>query len=197
MENIPIIYLKNRKIYNEKEGERISLDEALNQFNSDEKIYIFDSDGIKRDKPNLCMYPKLSEKLRIWVDSGPRDLGDVVDSVMAGASLITIRQNLYSNFDISSIKNITEREIYLNIDLVNKDIYKTDFSKFQDIDGIVTFIDDNQFDRDFRMKDLLKELCKQYKTYVAKTEDMPTAYLKKFGAAGLLLEASMLKKENY
>jgi len=75
MEIIPLIYLKKRKILAEKEGECLSLNEMSEQINKDEKIYVLDIDGIEKDKPNLCLYPKLSENHKIWVDAGPRVLG--------------------------------------------------------------------------------------------------------------------------
>ena len=69
MELVPLIYVKNRKIHAEKDGKDISPDEVLERISKDRKIYVLDIDGIEKNKPNLCLYPKLSEHYEIWVGS--------------------------------------------------------------------------------------------------------------------------------
>jgi len=106
MKIIPLIYFQKRKIYAEKDGDALSLKELLSYLDKDTEIYVYDKDGIGRDKPNLCTYPKLSKHCKLWVDWGPRSLGDIVDAVMAGATNITLRKNLWPKADISNIREM-------------------------------------------------------------------------------------------
>ena len=53
MKIIPLIYFQKRKIYAEKEGDALSLKELLSYLDKDTEIYVYDKDGIDRDKPNL------------------------------------------------------------------------------------------------------------------------------------------------
>ena len=94
----------------EHEGYRLSFNEILEHVDKDVNIYVLDIDGIEKDKPNLCLYQDLSKSHVLWVDTGPRVLGDIVDVIMAGATNITIRNNLWRGLDVSSIKEITDRK---------------------------------------------------------------------------------------
>ena len=81
MELIPLIKLKKRKVIGFNKSD---LKDILKDIKDDEKIYILDFDGIERDKPNFCTFQRISGSYELWVDFGPRNLGDVVDAVMYG-----------------------------------------------------------------------------------------------------------------
>ena len=194
MEIIPLIHLKSRKILTEKDGNNISLDEVLEQVEKDGKIYVLDTDGIEKNKPNLCLYPKISECLKIWVDAGPRVIGDVVDAVVAGATNITVRRNLWRELDVSSIREITESEIYVDIDLKNQDNPNVDAALFYGADGLVVFNNKNQIVGDFKTGGFLKSLCKKYKTYAHESNLKNSSYWKTLGVAGQLVDISMIRE---
>ena len=61
-----------------------------NALDIEKKLYIYDSDAIKKGKPNIQFYQKLSGSYEILVDAGPRDIGDVVDYLTAGAETIIL-----------------------------------------------------------------------------------------------------------
>lgn len=194
MEIIPLIYVKNRKITIEKEGRVLSLNEVLEQSSKNKIIYFLDIDGIERDKPNLCSYQRISEHCDIWVDAGPRVLGDIVDYVMAGATRITIRKNLFSIEEIPNIKEVTESMIYSDVDLRNEEERTIVFSLLPGVDGLVVFYDKNQVDRDFRSGELLKNLCNKYKVYAAESDEKKVSYWKNMGVAGVLLDLKKIKQ---
>lgn len=188
MKIIPLIHLKKRKILLEKEGDLISLDDLLEKFNKDRKIYVLDLDGIEKYKPNLCLYPKLSEKYNIWVDAGPRSIGDVVDSIMAGAINITIRKKIWPELSIPAIKEITDYEIYSDINPKNQKVQSIYLSSLNDVDGLVSLTNKNQLDADFKYTSFLKNMCTKYKIYAYDSNQKNFSYWKNIGVAGLLVD---------
>jgi len=194
MEIIPLAYIKNRKTYINKGGENASLDEVLKNIDKDKEIYFLDIDGIEKNKPNLCTYQKISEKQEIWVDTGPRNLGDVVDLLMAGANKITIREQLYPIEELPSIKEVTENKVYTFVDLLQDSKKILTFPQLP-IDGLVFFLDRKQIEADFKREELLKSLCNKYNTYVAEGDKENITYWGKIGAAGVLLDLKTYKDE--
>ena len=122
MDIVPLIKMKNRKTVDEKSTLAFDI---IKEFDEEQIIYILDLDGINKNKPNLCTYQKVSKNYSIWVDNGPRNIGDVVDSFMAGATAITINKDLFSDLNIASIRDITENKIYLNLDFKQQSVLST------------------------------------------------------------------------
>jgi len=187
MEIIPLINLKKGKMVEPKYLENVSLNELLERF-KDDKLYILDHDGIEKNKPNLCLYQKLSKHHELWVDAGPQVLGDVVDSVIAGANSITIRKNLWQDTDISGIKEISENKIYGEVTLERYSISGTITSLVYDVDGLVVFDKKNQIEGDFKSAERLKDICKRYETYAYGLKKKNVAYWEKLGVTGLLID---------
>lgn len=186
MDLIPLIYMKKRKIYVEKTQSPVTLKEFLKQIEGEKKIYIFDLDGIEKDKPNLCTYQRLSGSYDLWVDFGPRNLGDVVDATMAGATDITLRKNLCPQLYISKIKGITENKIYENIDFAEG-------LSFGDADGLVNFNSREEIERDFKHSDFFKRMSLKNKVYSYETDLENRTYWERFGVEGLLVDINKLK----
>ena len=192
MEIIPVIHIKKRKITAEKGGKVLSLQEILDHVDTDKPLYILDEDGIEEDKPNLCSYPKLSEHCAIWVDAGPRVLGDVVDAVTAGANNIVIRKGLWPTFEGAQIKDITENEIYSVLDLQSYDGYVADVSP-NDIDGLVVLESTGQIKSDFKTGGFLRSLCAKHKIYLYVSSLMNKLYWEEVGVSGLLINLNRAK----
>ena len=186
MDLIPLIYMKKRKIYVEKTQSPVTLKEFLKQIEGEKKIYIFDLDGIEKDKPNLCTYQRLSGSYDLWVDFGPRNLGDVVDATMAGATDITLRRNLCPQLYISEIKGITENKIYENIDFAEG-------LSFGDADGLVNFNSREEIERNFKHSDFFKRMSLKNKVYSYETDLENRTYWERFGVEGLLVDINKLK----
>ena len=193
METIPLAYLENRKIKIEKNGASISLDDVLEHVGKDKEIYFFDEDGIEKNKPNLCSYQKLAEKRNVWVDTGPRTLGDIVDLLMTGVNKITIRPHLFPIKEVLSIKEITENMIYSLVDLSDGNLAFFNFSQFPSIDGFVFFPDKKHNGFDFKKEETLKNLCVKHKIYVCDFDGKNISYWKEIGVSGLLLDLKNYK----
>jgi hypothetical protein len=194
MNIVPLIHLKKGKIMVEREEYRLPFNEILEQVDKDVNIYVLDTDGIEKDKPNLCLYQKLSKSHVLWVDTGPRVLGDIVDVIMAGATNITVRRNLWHGLDVSSIKEITENKIYAGVGLKNQRDRNTEIFPFYDVDGLVVFDGKNQVERDFKYGSFLKNLCIKHEVYAYERNSKNINYWENLGATGLLVDISKIKE---
>lgn len=187
MEIIPLIHFKKRKIQITQNGKETKTEDFIKEHTNIQKIYILDHDGIEKDKPNLCSFPKLSEKYETWIDTRPVTLGDVVDTVMAGANTITIRQNLWQTLDIERIREITENQIYAELDITTlKEENET--LVFKKADGFVLFNTVEQIEEDYRYGSILREISSNYKTYVYDPDKKNMSFWEKRKVHGLLVE---------
>jgi len=185
MEIIPLIKLKKQKV----QGYPISfLKELLKNLEENEKIYILDLDGIEKDKPNLCTFQRLSGSYDLWVDFGPKNLGDIVDAVMAGANAITLRKLLWSNIEILDIKNITENEIFTNIDLNFQSDYDLKNINILLSDGFVNFNTRETIESNFKNSDYLKTISMKKKIYTYESDFKNISYWKGFDVKGILVD---------
>jgi hypothetical protein len=130
MKIIPVIKLKDRKIIPEHEA-------SLEKLAEDALVYIYDIDGIEKDKPALCIYQTLSKKYLLWIDSGPRTLGDIVDIFLTGAESITIRKKYYPQINIEKIRDFSENKIYTCVENEENALYS-------DSDGLVLMDNKNK-----------------------------------------------------
>ena len=194
MDIISLIQLKKGKISINQEEGVLPSSEIFKQLDKNTTIYVLDTDGIKKDKPNLCLYQKLSKSHVLWVDTGPRVLGDIVDGIMAGATNITVRNNLWHGQEISLIREITENKIYTDVGIKNQEDYKTVSFSFYGVDGLVVFDRKNQVERDFKYSSFLKDLCINHKIYAYEQDPGNITYWEKLGITGALVEISNMKE---
>ncbi len=192
MEIIPLVRLKKRKILG-IDGNIMSLDELKTFVDKDDTIYFYDLDGIEKDRPNLCIYQRFSNLHNMWIDSGPRNLGDVVDEVMAGATSITLRTKMWPELHVSSIKEITECKIFMELNAASQEISSFNFSLFPDVDGFVIFITKDQIERDFKVGGFLKDLCLKRRIYVYESDLKNNSYWKTLGVSGLIADIDKTK----
>jgi len=187
MELIPLIHIKSRKIFPGKNDKIISFNELLDQITGEKKIYIFDFDGIEKDKPNLCTFQRLAGQIDFWVDSGPRDQGDVVDATLSGATDITLRRKISPQIQVESIKEITENKIYESVD------FAQDFT-FEKTDGFVNFYRRKEIENNFKFSEFLKNksLTSSIYTYESDVKNIP--YWKKLNVKGLLVDLDKLEE---
>ncbi len=193
MEIIPLVRLKKRKILG-KDGKIISFNELKTFVDKDDTIYFYDFDGIEKDKPNLCTYQRFSHSQKMWIDSGPRNLGDVVDEVMAGATSITLRKKMWPDLHVPNIKEITECKIFIELNAASQEISSFNFSLFPDVDGFVIFITKDQIERDFKVGGFLKDLCLKRRIYVYESDLKNNSYWKTLGVSGLIVDIDKIKE---
>lgn len=192
MEIIPLITLKRRTILDT--NQKTTDTKEIELTSEGEKIYVLDHDGIERDKPNLCLFQHTSNKYALWIDSGPVELGDIVDSFMAGASAITIRKNLWTKLDLEKIREITENKIFLQIDLQDADEINKNLHVFKKADGFVIFNDRMFTESDSKYASLLRKISEINKTYVYESNSENIFYWQNKGITGLLVDMKKVEE---
>ena len=184
MDIIPLIKMKNQETIDEKTS---LVDDLLKEFNEEQIIYILDYDGINKNKPNLCTFQRVTKNHPIWVDTGPRNLGDVVDAFMAGATAITIRESLFKKLNMPSIREITENKIYLNIDFDNPQYH-------QEIDGLTIFKEKEEIEMNMDYINLIKKHSLDNNLYSYETNPINISYWKNFKIKGLLVDINKIQE---
>lgn len=194
MKIIPVVYVKEKKMWAKKDEGFFSIKDILEQVKADEEIYILDDSGIEENRPEFSVYRDLSERYSIWVDAGPRILDDVVDIVMGGATIVVVRETLFLAYDLADVKDFTDCLIYSYVDLQKDEGHVR--SMPPNIDGLVVCNDRSQFENDFRLCEILKNLCKTYNIYVFEGNKENIQYWEGVGVAGVLLYLEKAKQVN-
>lgn len=166
MKIIPLITIKKGEILISDFNKKIK--DTLDKY-KDKILYLYDLDGINRNKPNLCLFQKLSKTHELWVDAGPRSIGDIVDTIVSGASKITIRLDLFELSDISSINEILENEIYLSI--IDKNNLKNN-SITKNLDILKLVNDKIIYKIENKYKNLLDFLDEESYIYISSKNDI-------------------------
>jgi hypothetical protein len=126
----------------------------------------------------------------MWVDTGPRDLGDIVDAVLAGATTLTLRPPLWPSFQLNQIRDITENRLFLEQPLINNS-QNPSFTN-QHADGVVIFPKTPQEQREFKHRTRIKTLSTHTKLYVFLSDPKQIASLESLGVTGILVELHKL-----
>ncbi len=152
----------------------------------DGRMYIFDEDGLAKNKPNLNFYQKYSASYDLWVDAGPIVTGDIVDYFMAGANTVILRIALYNKLNLLEIKEIAENEIFLGLNVL--EISEIDENLLENIDGLVVLNNRHEIDLDCKYGNFVRELSSKYKTYVYDSEINNIEYWKKRNITGIIVD---------
>ena len=184
MEIIPFVRLKKGTVFGA--DQLLSVKEIKELLEEDKNLYVLDDDGIENNQPNLGLYQQLSERYILWVDNGPRDLGDIFDTVMAGASTILLRTNLWQKGDVSDIQETVENTVYVAVDWRKQGSPDNNILFPIGIQGVAV-IRDNKPEEEFNTDELLKTFCKKYKTYITDADERNETYWKSIGVQGVLI----------
>ncbi len=111
MEELPLVYLSRGKIIEGKN--RFNAVDKLKEMKKErKKVYVLDLDGVKRNRPNLDIYKKVSHKPFLWIDALPRYLEDVMDLVVVGADKITVG-DIMDDEELKKIREMCDGELFL------------------------------------------------------------------------------------
>jgi hypothetical protein len=144
MNIIPLVSLKNTKLFDGKEGNSLSLVDISTRVEKDSLLYVLDLDGIERNNPNLELYQRLAEHCVLWIDNGPRRIDDVMDTIISGATNITLREDLWPALDMPDVQELTDDEIYLDMSRQHQEQKTLQHSYNGDI-GIILFNEDTLY----------------------------------------------------
>jgi hypothetical protein len=196
MNIVPLISIKKGRILDGKDGNLISIDDLFKQVEKDTMIYVFDLDGIEHNNPSLDLYQKLTEHCILWIDDGPRRLDDVMDTIMAGATNITLREELWPEMDLSGVFELTDDEVYIGIkSTYSQQSLTLPFSN-QNI-GVVVFSQELQTNDDFSSTRFLKDLALKHKIYLYNVSQNTILQGDGRGIAGILIDLNKKQREQY
>ena len=194
MNIVPLISIKKGMLCDGKDGDYISIDELFKRVEKDTMLYVLDIDGMKHNNPSLDMYQKLTEHCILWIDSGPRRLDDVMDIIMAGATNITLREELWSEIDIPGIFELTDDDVYFCINSTQgKRPLMPQYSQ-RDI-GVVVFNQAPQIHDEFTFTSFLKDLATKNKIYLYNISQNTISSWEGRGITGILVDLNKKQRD--
>jgi hypothetical protein len=185
MQIIPLIAVKKGKLLDGKDGEPLSLDALFSQVEKDSLLYVLDLDGLEHNNPNLELYQHLTEQCTLWIDDGPRRIDDVMDTIMAGATNLTLRNVLWPDLLLSDVFELTDDEVYVSLSSSDQEKFS---SIPQDITGVVVFSEDIQRTKDFTGLNTLKNRTPPQKIYLYNIAYNTRLYWEEQGINGILVD---------
>jgi hypothetical protein len=192
MNIVPLISVKKGQLFDGKDGTVLSIDDLFTRVEKDAMLYVLDYDGINNNNPNLELYQRLTEHCTLWIDDGPRRIDDVMDTIMSGATNLTLRTEFWPDVDVPGVLELTDDEIYFAIGQESqRQSHSLPF--MQDGIGAVIFENETQISGDFTYGSTLKELAGKYKIYLYNVLSNNRHHLEEFGVTGILVDLS--KKE--
>lgn len=193
MELIPIIYLKKRKKYSDiNTKNNISDEEIIDVLSLYKNLYLYDMDGIKSNKPNYCTYQRFSTLAELWIDSAPRNMGDIVDNLMAGGNNIVIQEQKWIGGILSDIKNITQNNIFCKIEDESIEYYKMLYK--EGIEGLIILKNHEEIQNNFTFKNYVKTLAEKTSLYGFESNPKNLSYWKNIKAKGVFIEIDKIKE---
>ena len=137
MEVIPVLYLSSK--FKKQGTSTIHIKEVMKKerFTT---LYVVDERGIRKNEPQYEFYQRFSALYDLWVDTGPRDIGDVVDDIFSGAKTIIIREGLWRGDSLASIRELTGHDIFLALHVNKMETMLERQPLFDDADGFILFV---------------------------------------------------------
>ena len=194
MEIIPCISLKKGTIWAEEEKHTLTIEELKTLIEADKKLYVVDYDGIDENEPNIELLQELSEEYILWVDTGPRNIEDLVDAVITGASMVTLDDTIWPNIDVPAVKDVVEDEVYIALDFTKTSLKDLNPSVFFGIEGIIILNSREEIEADFTTGSLIKDLAKTHKIYAFETLPENKPFWEEKGIIGLLVDLDYYKE---
>jgi hypothetical protein len=196
MNIVPLVYVKDGKLLDGKDGNQVSTDDLFKRVEKDTMLYVLDLDGIEHGNPALDLYQKLTEHCILWIDDGPRRIDDVMDTIMAGATNITLREDLWPEMDILGVFELTDDEVYFGIISGHTEQPWALSVPQQDI-GVVVFSLTSQINSDFIFVSFLKNLALKHKIYLHTVAQNTIPLWEEHGITGILIDLNKKERDRY
>jgi hypothetical protein len=187
MNIVPLISIKKGRLLDGKDGNQISIDGLFKQVEEDTMLYVLDLDGIEHNNPSLDLYQKLTEHCTLWIDGGPRRLDDVMDIIMAGATNITLREELWPKIDLLEVFELTDDEVYFCINSSHGHQSQITLFSQQNI-GVVVFNLEAEMNEDITSVSFFKNLAIRHKTYLYTDASNTISLWEDRGITGVLVD---------
>jgi hypothetical protein len=117
-----------------------------------------------------------------------------MDTIMAGATNITLREELWPDMDLPDIFEITDDEVYIGIkSTYSQQSLTIPFSK-QNI-GVVMFSQELQTNDDFNSTSFLKDLALKHKIYLYNVSQNTIPLWEGRNITGILIDLNKKQRE--
>jgi hypothetical protein len=187
MNIVPLVSIKKGILLDGKDGNQITIDDLFKRIEKDTMLYVLDLDGIEHNNPSLDLCQKLTEHCTLWIDDGPRRLDDIMDTIMAGATNITLREKLWPEMDFLEVFELTDDEVYLCINPADGQPSQTTLYARKDI-GVVVFFQEPQTSDDYNAMNFLKNLSIKPKIYLYTVASKTNFLWEEQGITGVLVD---------
>jgi len=187
MDVIPVVHLKYQILSKTKKSTSVR---ALLDDLSLSSVYLYDEQGITKNHPQVGFYQKLSKVYELWVDAGPRDVGDIVDTVFSGAKKIVLRPSYWVEPDLTTIRDLTDHQLFCHydVDVTQRTEKIGHHIPDYDFDGIVVFVHGDWKKRRFATEEKIKNLAKKENAFVYALNSKDQSYWKSIGFNGMLVD---------
>lgn len=196
MNIVPLISIKKGILFDGKDGSQISIDDLFKRIEKDTMLYVLDLDGIEHNNPSLDLYQKLTEHCTLWIDNGPRRLYDIMDTIMAGATNITLREELWPEMNLLDVFELTDDEVYFCINPAHEQQSQITLSTQLDI-GVVVFCQEPQTKDDFNSLSFFKNRAKKHKIYLYTIASNTNSLWEEHGITGILVDLNKKQRNQY
>ena len=190
MDVVPVVHLKQQILFKKKESAAIR---ALLDEQSLSSVYLYDELGILKNHPQVDFYQKLSKVYELWVDAGPRDVGDIVDTVFAGAKKIVLRPSSWVEPDVKKIRELTDHQLFCHydIDVSHREENMMHHIPDYDFDGIIVFVHGDWKKRRFAKEEKIKNLAKKENAFVYMPDNKDQGFWESIGFNGMLVDIEL------
>jgi len=191
MNIVPLVHVKKGRLHDGLDGGPLTVDEVFARVQKDAMLYVLDADGIDHDNPGLELYQQLTEHCVLWVDDGPRRIDDVMDTIMAGATNLTIRPDRWPEVNIDEIFDLTDGEVFYAVMLGLT--HQAPWGVLAPPGaGIIAFTDQIQPQDDFTTASYLKDLGMKQKLFLYTSHPVTPAGWEEQTLAGLVVDLKHL-----
>jgi hypothetical protein len=187
MNVVPLVHAKKGRLHDGLDGGPLTVDEVFTRVKKDSMLYVLDADGIDHDNPDLELYQQLTEHCVLWVDDGPRRIDDVMDTIMAGATNLTIRPDHWPEASIDEIFDLTDGEVFYALTLGQKYQFQPSTLAPQGV-GVIAFADPTQPQEDFTTASHLRDIGMKQKLYLYTSHALTPAGWEEQTLAGLVVD---------
>jgi len=193
MDVIPLLHLRQQILSKETD---ISSVRKLLDDHSLSSLYIFDEQGILKNRPSVDFYQGISKIYELWVDAGPRETGDIVDLVFSGVKNIILRPSIWIERTIESVRDLTEHPVFCQytVDVTQRNPVCDQYIPMDDFDGVIVLIHGDWDNRRFSVEEKIKQLAKKKNSYVLSSDYSKQSYWKSIGFDGVLIDINKLSE---
>lgn len=113
VELYPIVHVDERIGWRRREA---WVEEALDLAGTWGGLYVVDRYAHRNNRPSIDAYQEVARATSLWLDLGPLDAEDVMDTVIAGADRVTVRwDRIWSADEVEEVVRMVEEGVFVGL----------------------------------------------------------------------------------